>query len=278
MAPLFTGLKMGGFGKNPDVATGPVAPFSATGGTVSTPGDGYKYHVFTTSNNFVTTNSSTGNIEFVILGGGGGGGHGGDASAGGGGSGGLVYGIVPSGLSSGSYPVSIGNGGPTANNGTNTTISLTSTVVALGGGAGQSRPGSGPLSQSGGSGGGGSMFTSPTSGAPGTQPSQNPAIPLVNTQYGNPGAPGSGSTRGGQGGSANATNNGSGTISFPNGSTILSGSPVGASIGWGGYGTDDSYGDGTPQHPPAIYGGGGWGGRNAGGSGIPGVCVIRYLA
>lgn len=47
MAPLFTSFRMA-FGLTP--TAGAAAPFSATGGTKSTPGDGYTYHVYPHSN------------------------------------------------------------------------------------------------------------------------------------------------------------------------------------------------------------------------------------
>ena len=48
-------------------------PIQATGGTKSTPGDGYVYHQFTSSGSFVVT-SGAGEIKYVVIGGGGGGG------------------------------------------------------------------------------------------------------------------------------------------------------------------------------------------------------------
>jgi len=292
MAPILSRLSSDfGFGKK----GGPV-PFSASGGTISTPGDGYIYHVFTSSGSFITSNSTTSsNLEFVLLGGGGAGGNGGDASAGGGGSGGLVYGIVSSGLSVDSYPVVIGPGGTTTispatvSSGTNSTITFnTPTITAQGGGAGATRydfssPPSGNA-QSGGSGGGGCRYTGdapspPRPAAPGAQPTQNPENPLIHTQYGQSGTPAFGTFGGGAGGSANAPNSNTVNATFPNSSTILSGSPIGPnSIGRGGYGTgsgSDSFNDGSPW-PGTSYGSGGYGGRNLGGNGINGVCVIRY--
>jgi len=292
MAPIFTGNKFG-FGRSAAALT-----FSATGGTISTPGDGYIYHVFTANDTFIISNkTTTDNIEFVLIGGGGAGGNGGDASSGGGGSGGLVYGIVPAGLSVGSYPVVIGPGGTTTSSpatvspGTNSTITFnTPTITAQGGGAGASRYDfSAPPSAnavSGGSGGGGARYTGdapspPRPAAPGTQPSQNPGNPLIHTQYGQPGTPAFGTYGGGAGGSANAPNSNTVNATFPNSSTILSGSPIGPnSIARGGYGTgsgSDSFNDGTAW-PATSYGSGGYGGRGLGGGGINGVCVIRYPA
>ena len=70
MAPFFTGIARGvggfGFGRSAEVAAG---PFSATGGTILTPGNGYAYHVFISSGSFVV--SSGGLAEVLIVAGGG---------------------------------------------------------------------------------------------------------------------------------------------------------------------------------------------------------------
>ncbi len=67
MAPLFTGLRLS-FGR---VDAGPSGPgFSATGGTILTPGDGYKYHFLTSPQDFIVTGSPE-TVDYVIIGGGG---------------------------------------------------------------------------------------------------------------------------------------------------------------------------------------------------------------
>ena len=48
-----------------------IIPFSASGGSVSTPGDGYKYHDFTSSGSFVVSGEAT-TLEVLLQGGGGG--------------------------------------------------------------------------------------------------------------------------------------------------------------------------------------------------------------
>lgn len=266
MAPLFTG-KAFGFGRS--AADGPI-PFSASGGTVSTPGDGYKYHLFLSPNNFET--SGTGNqIEYLVLAGGGGGGNGGDGFGGSGGAGGLVYGIVPS-LAPGNYSLSVGSAGPAGGTGGNSILNIPSPtspqILAAGGGAGGSRqspwgevPGPfGPNGSSGGSGGGGGSYGTSW---PGTQPSQNPGNPYVIVQYGHP-----------SGGSANASNSASVNATFPNGSTILSGSPIGGNnIGRGGPSTKN----GLVPVPATSYGSGGAGDGSSSGPGVSGVIIIRYL-
>ena len=79
----------GRFGRTGNRASNPFLGFSATGGNVSAlaPGNGYKYHTFTSPGTFSVA-SGNGSVEILVVGGGGGGGlcHGG-----GGGAGGLVF-------------------------------------------------------------------------------------------------------------------------------------------------------------------------------------------
>lgn len=273
MAPIFTGLRLG-FGRSAEDA-GPV-PFSATtatGGTKTTPGDGFAYHVFTTPGSLSVSNAgSVGSLEVVLIAGGGGGGNGGDSYAGGGGSGGLVYHPAQP-ITATSYPFSIGGGGGSGSNGTNTTgFSLT----AVGGGYGSSRA---APANSGGSGGGGSSYSEgPTVSGSGTQPSTNPGVPGI-VQYGNPGAARSPAPPAyANGGSANSPNVNDTNATFPNGSTIISGSPIGPqAIGRGGWNTWHL--ENAPiqsSWPATSYGSGGTGTRGAGTSGIGGVIIVRY--
>ena len=271
MAPLFTGFRFGFGGGAGDV--GPSAiPITATGGTVSTPGDGFTYHVFTTSDSLSISNAgSAGSLEVVLIGGGGGGGNGGDSYAGGGGSGGLVYRPAQP-ITATSYPFSIGGGGGSGSNGTNTTgFSLS----AVGGGYGSSRA---TPANSGGSGGGGSFYSEGATGnGAGTQPSANPGVPGI-VQYGNPGSVRSPAPPTYfNGGSANSPNVNDANATFPNGSTIISGSPIGPqAIGRGGWNAWHVYQAATPAWPGTSYGSGGTGFLGAGGSGIPGVIIVRY--
>lgn len=249
MAPIFTGRAFG-FGAGSSARI-PV-PFSATGGTVSTPGDGYKYHVFTSSDSF-TTSGDPKEVEYLLVGGGGAGGNGGDSPyQGGGGGGGLVYGIIPN-INANSHAVTVGS----ASNSTYLYISnpVSPNIIAKYGGYG-----GGPTyaGQPGGSGGG--------LGGTGDQPTLNPGNPYVHTQYGNTGS----GTAGGS-----STNVPGSNATFPNGSTILSGSPIGGNaIARGGDNTSFPVG---PSAPATSYGSGGNGGRAGGGSGAGGVVVIRYL-
>jgi len=125
MAPIFTGSRFG-FGRSAAGPTGPTVfiEYSATGGTTYTPGNGYKYHMFTfpNSSNFVVSGSESKNVEYLVVAGGGSGGW---DRGGGGGAGGLRCNSpnCPAPLrgatftvSSGTYAVTVGAGGAVAVN------------------------------------------------------------------------------------------------------------------------------------------------------------------
>jgi hypothetical protein len=184
MAPFFTGITRAiggaGFGKRAGVS---FSPFSATGGTITTPGNGYIYHTFTSPGTF-TVSGASGIVEILVVGGGGGTG---DGYAAGGGGGGVSIHRAYS-IGSGLYSASVG-----AQSGTGRVVgnpSSFSNITSLGGGFGAGPAGGGP----GGSGGGGQESTYPAGS--GLQPSQNaPLTPNPNfSQYGNPG--GNGQTTG----------------------------------------------------------------------------------
>ena len=144
--PVFTGITRGiagfGFGASGGGGdTGPVAePITASGGNQNgiTPGNGYKYHTFTSNGTFTVTGSKT--MEILMVGGGGGSGPINDSRAGGGGAGGLIYWDSMS-VTDGSYTVTVGDGGPGASTGGDGENSIFGPgtplhLVALGGGAG----------------------------------------------------------------------------------------------------------------------------------------------
>ena len=83
-------------------------PFEATGGNVNglEPGNGYKYHTFTSPGNFVVTGQGA-DVQYLVIGGGGGGGK--TTAAGGGGAGGLRTGTVTCPV--GTHTVTVGEGG-----------------------------------------------------------------------------------------------------------------------------------------------------------------------
>jgi hypothetical protein len=269
-----------------------LSQITASGGTITTPGDGFKYHTFTSSANFVVT-SGLNAVEVAVLAGGGAGG--GDYSgatfySGGGGSGGLVY--NPSYIvTSGSYTVTIGAGGTpnSASNGWggNGFNSVFGTITALGGGGGargNADASSTYVGLNGGSGGGGGSSNS-------TAGSSIIAI-AGGITYGNSGANGNGIGGGGGGlGTTPSTNGfgglgryilnlaskiggGGGAGTFTNGGN--NGNDGG---GRGGYWNGSDSGNSSGTAGTANTGGGGGGiGYNlgAGGTGGSGIVIVRY--
>ena len=184
--------------------------FVASGGT-KIPSGSNIYHVFISPGNFQVT-SGDANIELLVVGGGGGTGG---SYTGGGGGGGVAYGPSVS-ISAGTYPVTVGEGGPqtptaggNANSpGDNSSIVLPAgTIRGLGGGTGtiDAFQTYGDTYIHGGSGGGNGDDNSPNSGDA-TQPGE-PNFSIGIIHYGNPGygppsgnAPGSDADGGGGGG------------------------------------------------------------------------------
>jgi len=293
MAPIFTGSKFG-FGRSAEEAA--AAPsFSATGGTVTaagiTPGNGYRYHVFTSTGTF-TVNFGTANIEYLVIAGGGTAGVNGS----GGGAGGLrtnVSGNPKAGaalpISPGSYTITVGGAGSPAvlqpNDGTpgpagNGGYSALGDGNAIeirsdGGGSGGSPGGVGIA---GGSGGGGSGFPAERSvtGGAGNTPSRSPS-------QGNAGgtgcpncpwpSPSSGYTGAGGGGAGATGGNASSSVAGPGGA----GHPISEFAApliqpeipgpaWPGFS--------SAVGPTGLYagggGGGGYGGLSTPGTGGPG--------
>ena len=264
-------------------AVGPnsaLPPASASGGDVNglAPGNGYKYHTYTTtgSSTFVVSGSTLENCQIFVVGGGGSGGRG---DSGGGGAGGIALAINKD-LAVGTYPVTVGGGGagvPTSdpgseragNDGSNSTfVTPGYTITGNGGGRGGGYPGQN--GNPGGSGGGNRGHNSGT--VPATQPSANPGIPDV-TNYGNAGGGngGSGSKGGGGGGAGGAGGNANNPTNqggaggagnpFPQFNAPLIGVPGLAPLN--GY---FAGGGGGGSEPPAVASGGS-GGGGRGGSG-----------
>ena len=222
MAPLLSRLGIGrsgfGFGKR-TVSSGP-SPISATGGNQTpanglAPGNGYKYHTFTSPGTF-TVSGSPGTVEVLVVGGGGGAGPGpiqNYVSNGGGGGGGLIY--KPShSVTTGSYTVTVGGGGASSSytggfsafDDDGSSPFPASSLVAIGGGIGIRGPISGP--DLGGSGGGGDDGVQGTLGVQAVSPNPR-SIPADSITYGfgNNGGQGQGSApayAGGGGGGAGA--------------------------------------------------------------------------
>jgi hypothetical protein len=186
-------------------------PFTATGGTIYTPGNGYKYHVFFNAAGIsggvfsvVEGYDQASSLEVLIVAAGG-------CSRGpyngGAGAGGVIRTPFPISGDGVSYGINVGGTTSTRGNGADSTITghPLGTLTAKGGGVG----GVYPNAHSGVAGGsGGGSQDSPGTEGPGTQPAQNPAwTPLSGfNQYGNPGGDGQfvGAWQSGGGGGAGA--------------------------------------------------------------------------
>ena len=118
-------------------ATGtPSTMATVTGGTVTTPGDGYRYHTFTTSSTLDISGSSL-TADVLVVGGGGGG------SNSGGGGGGVLYQTAHT-LNAGSYVVTVADSvSPGVNGGSS---SIGSLFTATGGNRGVNNWGNGGTS------------------------------------------------------------------------------------------------------------------------------------
>jgi hypothetical protein len=252
---------------------------AATGGNVITSG-GYRTHIFTTSNNFVVTDTGKLNsIEYFMVAGGAAGAYLGpyvDIAGGGGGAGGVLFGS--STVVANTYVVTVGAGGAatvsTSANGGNSRIVGATTIGpgtdAVGGGTGgnnDSRPG-----KNGGSGGGSSTDS------PGNAGSGFGTGTIGSTRQGFPGGPSAGRqpagvAAGGGGGAGGAgTRSGGAGISSPISPSIpgFFGTPGPTSDRWfaggGGGGGGPSLANGA-----GGVGGGGAGGVYSGAGGLPGT-------
>ena len=254
----------------------------AVGGSISV-ANGYIYHTFKTSDNFIVSNFNL-KADLLIVAGGGGGGNAG------GGAGGLIYeegyALVP-----GTYAITIGNGGAgslgygsSSSNGEDTTFGALFTAVGGGGGAPETAGGS-----SGGSGGGAGAF------------GLNPAGDGTAGQ-GNKGGETAGSSEaGGGGGAGEAGENvtisgysgkggdglkywdGNGNIAYYSGgggaATFYDATGGDIKEGAGGLGGGGAGGfgiDGGAGMPNSGGGGGGCGITGDGGDGGSGIVIIRY--
>ena len=150
MAPLLSR-----FGNNFGLVLGKIGTIKATGGTVTIPGNGFKYHTFTSPETFSVTSGGT--VEVLLVGAGGGGGP---SYGGGGGAGGLVYGPSVT-LSTGTYSITIGTGGGASTVGGDTIFGpgTPTPIIAKGGGGGGNAESSAPGNGGSGCGAGGSGLT-----------------------------------------------------------------------------------------------------------------------
>lgn len=295
MAPIVSrsGWNLG-FGRRRSVGGG-VAGFSATGGTVTaagiTPGNGYRYHVFTGPGTF-TVSSGTTNIEYLVVAGGGTAG----GNGAGGGAGGLrtnVSGNPKAGaalpISPGSYTITVGGAGspgpslpgsgtpgPAGNGGYSAFADGSPNQIRSDGGGCGGNPGGAAIAGGSGGGGGGFSPTPYTSAGSGNTPPTSPS-------QGNPGgtgctncpfpSPGSGYTAAGGGGAGNTGGNASYSVAGSGGA----GHPISAfaapliqpeipAPNWSAFS--------SAVGPTGLYagggGGGGYGGLSTPGTGGPG--------
>ena len=281
------------------------------GNEITTPGNGYRYHFFTSPGTLSVT-SPTINLEYIVVAGGGGGGLGGFYTSGGGGAGGYRSGTIL-GLPLGEYPVVIGSGGALNTSGNPSTFY---NVESQGGGRGGSGP-STPIGSPGGSGGGGGDNSpAPPNGGLGSRVTGTATPAPSQGSPGGQGSPPSQPTASGGGGGAGG---GGGNYSPPNfggaggiGTRAFSGDlgvptdygtpgPTagrwfGGGGGGGGYppptsrsGTGGAGGGGnagsptkTPAQAGTQYTGGGGGGSSipgptSGAAGGSGIVIVRYL-
>ena len=244
--------------------------FTATGGTIVI--SGFKYHLFTSSSNFIVSSDSK-TVNYLVVGGGGGGG---DRHGGGGGGGGVLTGTWTASV--GTYTVTVGLGGQygataeggqtvygsPAGAGTKGGDSLLSgtgiSVTAYGGGGGGTYEANPTGTVGSGGGGGGNSFA----GVAGTVGQGN-----AGGSGSNP-AGGGGGGAGGVGADANTSTGGIGTNSFSThllavgyGTTFAVPTAPNAVIS-GGVAYIAAGGGGAAASPP---GPGGYGGLGGGGLG-----------
>ena len=286
LAPYNAVWKQTGKGAASEAPVSPSPnPWTATGGTQSVD-SGYMFHYFSSPgpNPFVVSNDPIPNANFILVAGGGSGAGG---YGGGGGGGGLVYSNGAYEIATGTWTVTIGDGGPQAPtatpgnltqrrgvSGSDSTFALPTapvTITAKGGGGGRWTPDTSPWVPStppaGGSSGGGAGTPNLVQTA--TQPTQNPGIPTI-TNAGNAGGnaagwPGPGG--GGGGGAGGAGTDGPPTKAGDGGPGL--GPPTWSWLptsffhnGYaaGGGGGSSYYGSGSSQPgdaPPDGTGGGG---------------------
>ena len=281
-------------GKNREFYTFENAPglgAYATGGTIIDGGDGYIYHIFTGDGTFTVNRppAAIDSVDYLVVAGGGGL-NGVDTApgtnhAGGGGGGGMLFGNTP--VSSGSYTIDVGAGGPSTPGAVFNTGSPSSAfgIEATAGGGGGRPPTSPRAGEPGGSGGGGAVPGGV--GGTGNTPEKVP-------RQGYPGGTAAGG--GGGGGGAGGVGGTSGPPSPPIGGTggpgriapefpsTIVGRAIPAPVlptweplvGPGGYAAG---GNGSPTPAPlqrTSPANSGYGGQNSGYAGGSGIVCVRY--
>jgi len=278
-----------------------LTPFSATGGTKLSPGNGFIYHIWTSPGSLTVSAGDAPSTQLLVVGGGG---DGGVCGGGGGGGGGIVYHPTLPIPGPYTYPVTVGSspgnsrGSPCGymSAGNDSSFNRPGSYSLVGKGGGQ---GGGADSQAGlpGGSGGGNSYPGDTPGQA-TQPGQShPGAPPGWSNYGNPGgnspnsAPGKGG--GGSGGAGGPSFQGGNAASFPAFPGPLFGPMPGtwqSEVGTGGKfagggggspgpnNTDTAEGGGgtAPSGAAVANTGGGGGGGGTAQAGASGVVILRY--
>jgi len=252
------------------------SPISATGGDVTaTPGNGYKYHTFTTSgpSTFVVS-SGVGTAEVLVVAGGGGG----SGQHGGGGGGGGVTFHSSYTLTPGTYNIHVGAGGAGGSAGPNGgtppgaqgSPSFFENLIAIGGGVGASGGGLAQMGYDGGCGGGSGSSRNDYNGGltrnvgsvPGATYYGNPGFRRSSVGPSGKGGGGGGAGAGGPASTSNSTSHDGGSgQQFPNFTGPLIGvtplAPLsGYFAGGGGGGAADPPGSPSPGTSGGLGGGG----------------------
>ncbi len=258
------------------ITTTSTGTFLSSGGTV-TYADGYTIHTFTSGGTFTAGGSM--NVECLIVAGGGGGGGGG-APGGGGGAGGVIY-QSSHAVTAGAYTITVGAGGATGSNGSN---SVFDSQTAVGGGAGYSFSPS-TNAGNGGSGGGGGFFDA--TGGTGTASQGNAGGNSNGTTSPHECGGGGGAGTAGATFTTNQSGNGgdglqydiSGTNTYYGGGGGGAGTTQGATAGTGGLGGGGNGSTASTGASGTANTGGGGGGSHSssGGAGGSGIVIIRYL-
>ena len=268
---------------------GDAATFKSTGGTITEPGNGYRYHFFTDSTQaeqLVVSLPVT--YDIVVVGGGGGGG----GQAGGGGGAGGYREFTSKTFTAGSYNIIVGAGGPNSpDNGRGFVGSATTVhhpdgpMVSAGGGYGGGGSGSQPGGD-GGSGGGGRVRTPSPAPIPGGSGNTPPVSP---PQGNDGGANGGGGGGAGANGGPGSDGGGDGVAAFsgdtgipsdygtdgPSAGRWFAGGGAGGPGGGGGVGG----GGGSNTAGTTNTGGGGGGAPNpgTGRAGGSGIVILKQL-
>jgi len=259
----------GGYGEPNDMGGGGGGSSNVIGPSITTVGD-YTIQTFTNSGNFIVPSGST-NVEVLIVGGGG---SGGGRHGGGGGGGGVLH-LTDVPVSTGSYSIVVGAGGPavggTSIDGVNGEDSSAFGETAKGGGRGGSYC-SGTVDLNGGSGGGaGHQDCGNTAGVA----TQGQPVSHTGTGYGNNGgASPTGSNEGSGGGGAGAVGENSiGDVYGGAGGNGILINITGEDYYWAGGGGGGGWTE--PAGNGGLGGGGGGGGANGGAAGTGGGSALN---